>query len=1687
VAVLQPVSAGSGAIAADSEFTLRSLDGRPVDALAAALQSEPAISFRVVSADGDTAVLRPEGGLEPGTTYRINLARSDGTTEAAWIAQVASPLRVTDSVPGNAATRVPVDTGIEVTFDQYGVKVTDFADHFAIEPSVDGRFESLGRTFVFVPDHPLAKGRLYTVTIGHGLPLPGTEQTLEHDVVIRFETRAKAASPIAAWFLHPLVETSTTDKARITMAFDVPDGRSAPRSIPITIHHVVGIDAAVAAWRAIASAPEWTRVSPAAAVPTEGLDRVFAGNVRVKKLDDYGTRWLTVPVRLPAGWYVVTERYGGIPRQVMLQVSDLATFAMVAADRTATWVNDLRTGSTVTGATVTLAGQPLGRTDDRGLLVAATPAAVAQGDGAEEALLVVRHAGQTTFRGTGMGGADPDASTIYGAGGNEGWYDDGWRYGGLGSANDSWWRLLYTDRAMYRSTDSINAWGMLRGRDGGRVPTSVTLELRGDAWAGEWSEQPTASPVIVNTTVRPDAVGAFVASLPIRDLPDASYSLRLVAEGETIAEQWLEVGPIAKPAWRLELTADRRAVISGARVKAMVRADFYDGTPVAVADIELDSYVYDDVFDGGDETRLQTDAFGRAQHAIVLVGGSSCQPCTADISANPVVPEEADFYSSTSVDVFAAAAIVDAAGTLAGTRLRVTGMVRDVMLSRYEQAAPGEEVDPRGAARAGARVSVHVVEHWTVERQVGTRYDAVEKKVVPKYKTDYRQRVVADRGVTTKNDGTFSLGLDVVGGRRSYEISASYIDEKGRMTMTSTLANEPETSEEDWSGPALVNADANSYEDLYSADYAVGSAVRVRFVSDVANPSVERYLYAIAQAGIRYVTVGSTPTFRTTFEASSLPGIWITGVRFNGRGYETAVSNYLASADLESRRLTVDVTPDRDRYAPGDTAALTIRTLGPDGDPVSASVYVQAIDEKLYAMDAAWDPDPLGELYGTVDDGMLSVVASHRPAEDDAIEGMDTMGGGGDERSDLRDWLISTLVTTDRSGRATVTVPLSDDLTSWRVIASALDGSLCAGLGSGRITVGLPFFVEATLKDEYLAADRPIIRVRGFGTGLAESDRVTFTVSSDTLPMSAVTVKARAYAFAEVPLPALSPGVHRLRIRATVNGSDRADTLVRTFRVVESRAVRRSTTWRPLETATAAEAGTGRSFTYLTLTDAGRGRVIPLLYELLDPESARADANLAASLAARVLTRVFGLDATASADETGLWQFERPKGLALVAHGSAQLDVTALAALTGDPRLQASDLQAALDAIAFDPDQRRERRLMALAGLAGLGQPVLTEIRAAAAMTDLTLAEQVSLALAALYAGDEALAGRLEQRVLRDHGLARGPWLRLDAGYPEEDAVQTARLAIVSASLGRSFATDMDAWLAANPTQSTLVDLERALAARGWAQRTPGATAVAATWVDGNHQELVIQPGSPVSLALTPSQAATARIEPVSGSVVVVTQRDVPLDPTALTAPEGVSISRSVLPDTVIGSTDTMVVSLRVTLPKAARNEAWTVVDWVPSGLRPTEGGESDAWATRQMITPDSVTGQRVVFRFGEDSKTVTWVLRYVARVVTPGTYRWEPAVLQSDVAPDEGIVLPSSEVVIAGLSAPITSPATPRPRPSPTPTRSQEIPPTPSPARADSPTPASTAAPTALPTPPPTPDATPTAPPASPPTPVPS
>ena len=150
-----------------------------------------------------------------------------------------------------------------------------------------------------------------------------------------------------------------------------------------------------------------------------------------------------------------------------------------------------------------------------------------------------------------------------------------------------------------------------------------------------------------------------------------------------------------------------------------------------------------------------------------------------------------------------------------------------------------------------------------------------------------------------------------------------------------------------------------------------------------------------------------------------------------------------------------------------------------------------------------------------------------------------------------------------------------------------------------------------------------------------------------------------------------------------------------------------------------------------------------MLTDLAAGGGARLDRGLAADIARSILARSFGtqeaIDVGGTFDPTR-YQSDNDGGLALLPYSSSDLELSTLVALMAPDRVDRSRLGSYLRSIRSATDETRERQIFALAGLAALGDPLIPEIRTAAADPDLTDRERLMLGLGAAAIGDATTA-----------------------------------------------------------------------------------------------------------------------------------------------------------------------------------------------------------------------------------------------------------------------------------------------------------------------------------------------------------
>ncbi len=1592
-AELTAVAGSAYAMDPRAGLRLRATGPVPLATLLERLRVEPALAYRVqAAADGRSAVLSPASPLAPDAAYRVTLLGPAGETVTGWAFQVAGPPRVVATLPDDQATDVPTDTGIEITFDQDRVPVRggDIVVRPVPDgPPVPGRVEMHGRAAAFVPAEPLLAGRVYQVTVRAGTGATAETTGLARAVVLAFRTQPVTEPGTVRATIHASLVTALPGERATLPAWAMRSVSSDPGEVeevstplPVRVFRFASEAAALRALARLQAVPEWAGPEARPRVATDGLALAFAG--RAPFVTVGSERNVRLPRATGRGWYLV-ELGSDPPAQAVLQVTDIVGLVAARGDRVVAWANDARARGPVVGASVAVVGgAALGRTDGRGVLTAPTPASLVAAAGS---VLVRMRAGDGRRVVVELVGPEGIAAR------------DEWT-AASGPDRDAWWTAFSLDRWLYRATDTLAAWGYLRARDG-HLPKSILLRVWLDA------EGPRVGRPVAQAAATRASTGAFLASIPLRGLPHGQYLVQLVADGRLVETASFEVGVLRKPAYGLELAVAHRAVIAGTLFQATVTARFYDGTPAAAVPVTVGLDLEDAPGVSG-----ATGTDGVARTAVPTIPGDeendTGQYACPSLTARPDGPVEGDVEARREVCVFGGEELVDVSAVRNGGSVVVSGSVHRVDLGAAERwlAMPTGELDPRGAPVAGRGVAVVITEHVYRRVATGTTYDPITKRATPSWDEEEVSTSTITRTTTTRADGTYRLRLDGPRADRSWDVEAQVVDTGGRKVHEHAWVRTARAEREEVLFGVRVRG-----SDRVSVGQAVTAQVvrwRTTGAAAVATGAADRFLFLVTSPTRVEALVSRASTARTTFRAADEPNLEIVAAWFTGRTY-VLPGAASASLRLADRRITVALQADRERYEPGATATVTVRTADRAGRPIAASVLLRGIDEKLVAMGVAAFADPLDLLYADRPVGFVAgPVSSHAP-----VYGVDGGKGSTVGRVDFADALPLRLVQTDASGTARVRFDLPDDITSWRVGAAALTADRRAGMASVLVPVGLPFFADATLAPEYLVGDAVAIRLRAQGSAITADVPVRWTVSSSTLGMPATVVEGSTLREATVGLPALTVGSHQVAIEASSSlGRDR---LVRTFEVVASRLLASRREALAITSSVTPPGGPGA--TRLVLVDAGRARYLERLLGLAAPGGQRADERLAAGIARDLLVDELGVP---TADLPASPAFDRSVyqgssgGLALLPYASPDLELTVRALVARRDALVVDAARPWLRAIADDPAASPERHVVALVGLAALGEPVLDGL--VVALDDPAAGDRTRLwaALGLAVLGDRQRAAAVEQGVVARFGERRGSLLRLRVS-DEAEAVSEATelLALVAAWVDDPLALDALAYVESVTPRDDLRVLTDATVLGRLMPGLPSAAAVVALVQDGGRSLVTIPAGGTATLEMLPDQRAGLLLEPISGDAVVVASWEEPVAGAAdLGGPDrDLGLTRTFAPAAPVPANSVVVVRLALTVGGPGRDGSVEVVEPVPSGLVPIDVGDAtDDTCGQYGITPSRIDGQRVVFVASfsaasaeEDPRPTvpgTFCLSYRARVVTSGTYSWEPAVARQGASP---------------------------------------------------------------------------------------
>ena len=1069
---------------------------------------EPVAGSFTWSSDGSTMTFTPDAPLKQEATYSLELAPSAraasgeaGLREGLTYSFTTVPFpRIEATRPRNGERDVRPGGGVEFTFSTPMDTNTFEGKVEILEPSgVEWEPVVYGDRSLYLDFATQPKTR-YTIVFRAGAQdIYGN--AIATDYTLSFTTGEIEPRANLPWFGGRVGLTSAyREDTRIAVAVEgKPNALFTLYRVPLeafgeVFHGWLGDESSFL--RGITPVREWTETLDAAPL-LHGTDQVLLAS------KDGG--------RLPVGVYALRMQVSSHdwPQWMALGVVSANLTLKRAPDEAAVWVTDLQSGEPLEGVAVTLY-------DANGRVLAT---ATTNADG-----LVRLSAEELKQQIENVVVAVAESEDVYGV----------WSAWGSGRA-ENLAGYLYTDRPIYRPGETLYYRGALRHKD------DMTYTL------------PRGETVDVRITTGYGATLLFEGTLPLSPFGTFNGEIDLPENAE-LGEGWIEVryqddylaqigftlAEFRVPEYRVEVTTDVDTLIQGDPLTATIAASYYFGGPVSDATLRWTiwgdpawfEYTGPGRYTFTDDTQefysrveldsdiTQTDSAGRVTADAIFTRAPAIHPMMITVEGEGVA--ESGQYIAGRPTLLAHPAEI------------YVGQRTDRYFGRAEQPLTVDliAVTPDSAPVAEQRIDLTVTElRWErVSSSEGFgRYDWKLNEI----------EVAADR-VTTGEDGTaqYTFTPPQAG---MYRVRAVVRDRFERVNSSTlrlwVLGDRPV-----WWGRPSDTIDLVADKE----SYVPGETAQV--LAPVPFSGTSYALIAVERAGIQSLEVrrveGSTLLIELPLTEQHTPNVHVSVTLVKGVDDENPNPVYRTGAinltvEPIHKRLEVTVTPSAELARPGDTVTLDVRTVGPDGKPVEAEVGIGVTDQAILSLRGPNSVSPEEAFYGQQPNRVSTTVAlqalldaqadealnlqaertlaaapaamppmptlfaADAVAEEAAMAGADGARNAPavDVREDFQQTpLWAPRVTTGADGRASITLTLPDNLTTWRVDARGITTQTEVGTATADVMSTLPLLTRPVTPRFFVVGDRvTLASVINNNTASAQTVEATLEASGVTV------------------------------------------------------------------------------------------------------------------------------------------------------------------------------------------------------------------------------------------------------------------------------------------------------------------------------------------------------------------------------------------------------------------------------------------------------------------------------------------------------------------------------------------------------------------------------------------------------------
>jgi uncharacterized protein YfaS (alpha-2-macroglobulin family) len=636
--------------------------------------------------------------------------------------------------------------------------------------------------------------------------------------------------------------------------------------------------------------------------------------------------------------------------------------------------------------------------------------------------------------------------------------------------------FLHSDRGLYRPGDTVHLRGLARV-----VSAAGAMSLPRKRKVHVVIDDPRGT-ALVEKDVALTPFGGFSLDVPMAaEARLGDYHVRGQVEEQTFSDAF-SVEEYRPRTFEVKVKAPRKNTVIGRPLKFELAASYLYGSPLRAGKVTwnvrrrlhvaqfpgFDEYVFQDMATLMDEGRWWARSEERSFSQAVADGEVSLN----DAGKVTIAAKDGDSDGKQPQDYLFEATVTDASGQAVTTGQTITGHVSDLYLglhpSEFVQAVDMPfGVQVVGFDREGARRAAQV-ELTLWRRTYDCGYQGTNGYWSCTRKDD--KEPALKRTVAVAASGSAAVERVILKEPGQYEVRVTASDGHGHTATTSDQVYVIGAGEAFWSG------DEGDRMTLISskARYAPGETARL--VPQARMPNA----YALAtleRDGVLWHKVQKLATsgeaVEVPLDARLAPNAFASVALVRGRSGEGDAGRpqfkmgmVNLEVDSSSKRLTVDVTPERESYRPGEKVTARLKVTDATGAPVRAELAVAVADEGVLQIKGFKTPDPMAAFYAPWGLGVESSTTWNRilrrldpsGADDDGEEGGDA---GGDDAGRIRSRFMATAfwapaVVTGADGTASVTFTAPDNLTAFRVMAVGADVGDRFGSGDHRFTISKP-------------------------------------------------------------------------------------------------------------------------------------------------------------------------------------------------------------------------------------------------------------------------------------------------------------------------------------------------------------------------------------------------------------------------------------------------------------------------------------------------------------------------------------------------------------------------------------------------------------------------------------------------------